>query len=320
VSALKNFNKSIPRPLRLVVVAAVGLLVWPFAYYATLYGSFLYSRFGSVDGGCPLSRVLSARDHDARLTSLCKYIRAQSKVVGTDQELGLIQVQTPSRAFWLPKAGRELGGFDLVTYLVAEHAWMGEIDPNLQVQSGSVVVDGGGHVGTFTSFALARGASRVIAFEPDPVNMECFRRNFAAEISSGRVVLVPKALWHSETSLSFTVSEANSGMGSAVISSGSRTIDVPAVTLDETLGRLGVGHIDYLKMDIEGAERHALNGAMKTLSRDRPRLLLESYHLPDDPIVLRGILRRAHAGYAAECGPCEMGSEQKWRPHVIYYR
>ncbi len=109
-------------------------------------------------------------------------------------------------------------------------------------------------------------------------------------------------------------------MGSAVVSAGSRKIEVAAVTLDEILPQLGLSRIDYLKMDIEGAERHALTGAMKTLSRDRPRLMLESYHLPDDPVVLPAILTRAHSGYTAECGPCEMGPSQMWRPHVIYYR
>ena len=47
-------------------------------------------------------------------------------------------------------------------------------------------------------------------------------------------------------------------------------------------------------MDIEGAERQALRGALATLRRDRPRLMIDSYHRPDDLAVLPPLIRTAH--------------------------
>jgi Methyltransferase FkbM domain len=73
-------------------------------------------------------------------------------------------------------------------------------------------------------------------------------------------------------------------------------------------------------MDIEGAEREALRGATRTLERFRPRLMLDSYHLPDDMKVLPAILRRAHPDYSLHCGPCEAApGNPRLIPHVTFY-
>ena len=62
----------------------------------------------------------------------------------------------------------------------------------------------------------------------------------------------------------------------------------------EVLAALGVQHVDFIKMDVEGAERHALVGATRTIQQSRPRMTICSYHLLDDvqvlPEVVYGIL------------------------------
>ena len=49
---------------------------------------------------------------------------------------------------------------------------------------------------------------------------------------------------------------------------------------------------DLIKMDIEGAEQSALEGAAQTLRRFRPRLTLAAYHKPNDPWVLSKTIRK----------------------------
>jgi FkbM family methyltransferase len=142
------------------------------------------------------------------------------------------------------------------------------------VQSGDVVVDVGAHVGTFGDDALRRGASKVILIEPDPVNVECIRRNFAQEIAGGRVIVVPEGAWSSRSTLKFSTGVSNSGTGSFVVQEeGSKTLSIPVRPLDDILAGLGIGKIDYIKIDIEGAEREALKGARQTLRRWRPVLM-----------------------------------------------
>ena len=52
------------------------------------------------------------------------------------------------------------------------------------------------------------------------------------------------------------------------------------------LRAVGVAKVDFIKMDIEGAERDALKGAAQTLKTYKPRLMLDMYHRPDDAVVL----------------------------------
>jgi FkbM family methyltransferase len=56
---------------------------------------------------------------------------------------------------------------------------------------------------------------------------------------------------------------------------GSEVQPTPVVTLDGYCAEHGVDHVDFIRMDIEGAEQRALEGAAGILDRDRPHVLLE---------------------------------------------
>lgn len=49
----------------------------------------------------------------------------------------------------------------------------------------------------------------------------------------------------------------------------------PVVTLDDYCQKHGVAHVDFIRMDIEGAEQKALKGAIRLIDRDLPHVLLE---------------------------------------------
>jgi FkbM family methyltransferase len=57
----------------------------------------------------------------------------------------------------------------------------------------------------------------------------------------------------------------------------------PVVTIDDYCARNGLTRIDFIRMDIEGAEQKALAGAQEVLDRDRPHVLLEIH-----PAMLEG--------------------------------
>lgn len=52
-------------------------------------------------------------------------------------------------------------------------------------------------------------------------------------------------------------------------------LTVRVTTLDQVCSRFDVERVDFIKMDVEGAEPAVLDGASETLARDRPDLLLE---------------------------------------------
>ncbi len=168
-----------------------------------------------------------------------------------------------------------------------------------QVEQGDVVLEVGAWLGVFTHYALQRGARQVIALEPEPVNAACFKQNFAAEIQSGRVVLIDGAAWNAAGPVSLAnvgpLNPSHSGKGFAVVEAGGTVAE--AVTIDGTVRRLGIERIDFINMDIEGGERQAIAGARETIAKYRPRIVVCVHHLPGDREVIPQLLLEIHPDY-----------------------
>lgn len=205
--------------------------------------------------------------------------------------------RTPLGEVWGRASDEDLLEFLIIEQLI-ERVYDGQ---NAGVREGDTVVDVGAHLGVFSRFALEHGARRVVAFEPEATNLACLEKTFADEIEDDRVILVGAAAWHSRTVLAFkepSVSNTGEGRVSDELTvDGQRVVEVPAVTIDEVVRELGLEQVDFVKMDIEGAERHALTGATETLGRFGPRMALCVYHNEDDRAVLSKIALDARPSY-----------------------
>ena len=120
----------------------------------------------------------------------------EARVVDHDDEFGIVLLDHPAvdRRFWIREQGAQMSGPALLSYLIGEQQWIIGATPQAQLKQGDIVVDCGAHVGVFSDRAFREGASQVIAFEPDPIQIQCLRRNFAPEIESGKFVLIEKAV------------------------------------------------------------------------------------------------------------------------------
>ena len=199
---------------------------------------------------------------------------------------------TPMGRFWgTPRDGRDLD------WIVMEQIGWHIYDRGAaRVRQGDIVFDVGAHLGTFSRFALDRGAARVVMFEPHPVNARCLERTFDREIAQGRAVLVEAAVWSSEGTLSFAAAGPGT-MGRVDPAGRPAGVSVRATTFDGTIKNLNLSRVDFVKMDIEGAERHALVGGRLMLERFRPRMAICIYHLPDDREVIPRLVFEANPQY-----------------------
>ena len=246
---------------------------------------------------CSLASLLRMKEDNLGHERLAQQFKAASHVVLTDGDIQLWD--TPRGRYWISKRDA-----DLISFLLAEQERRIYGSGRTGVRKGDVVLDCGAHVGVFSKEALREGAGKVIAIEPSPVNLECLRRNLAEEIAAGRAVVYPKGVWDNETALSFRVSSGNSGHDMVVLEGEEADLKIPVTTIDRLVAELGLERVDFIKMDIEGAERHALVGAKRTIARFRPRMALSTYHLPDDPLKIPEHVRSARKDYNIECGPC----------------
>lgn len=160
------------------------------------------------------------------------------------------------------------------------------------IRRGDVVIDVGAHLGTFTRYALQRGASRVIAIEPMPALVACLERTFRDEIAAGTVTIAAVAAWSGSAELQFAAGP-QSTMGHV----GGGALRVTAETIDSIAARLRLARIDFIKMDIEGAEREALAGAAGVLATHHPRMAICIYHREGDAEAVRAVVMRAGPHY-----------------------
>lgn len=148
---------------------------------------------------------------------------------------------------------------------------------------GCVFFDIGANAGYFTLLGsqLVGASGTVVAFEPVPVNVQVVSRQ--AELNEcANVRIEPCALTNSNGPVSFAIEarNANSHLSelriSHAASAPSATVTVPGITLDDWVSQNGILP-DVLKIDVEGAEQLVLEGAARTLSEARPRLILSTH-------------------------------------------
>lgn len=139
-----------------------------------------------------------------------------------------------------------------------------ELNENVSVESGDIVIDCGANVGLFSAIASQKGAD-VYAFEPSSMVRERYL-DLTAE-NNENIVVCPYALSDHAGRSYFSMDNA---LFSANKMNGSKkgffeTIDV--TTLNQFVSDFGVRKVDFIKADIEGVEREMLKGAMKGTER-----------------------------------------------------
>ena len=152
----------------------------------------MVSKAAGGDQPCPWPELARYPWAVARFEQLQKEVEGTLAVEREDASLGIQLIRTSGRSFWIKKSGEEMNGKGTLAYVLAEQTWISEAASQDAVKVGDVVVDVGAHIGTFDDDALLRGASKCILVEPDPVNVECIRRNFSREIAEGKVIVVPE--------------------------------------------------------------------------------------------------------------------------------
>jgi FkbM family methyltransferase len=192
------------------------------------------------------------------------------------------------------------------TFEFEQYRYPGE--PEIAARPGDVVIDGGGCSGdTALYFAHRVGQQgRVVSYEFGASNLEIFRYNLGVNRQlADRIAVVPSALWDRAGE---TVSVRLCGPGTAVVPDGHASASTD--TIDALVSRREVERVDFIKLDIEGAELTALRGAEATLRRFRPRLAIAAYHKPDDLAVLPAYLNSLELGYRFRLGHTTMHDEE----------
>ncbi len=161
------------------------------------------------------------------------------------------------------------------------------------VRPGDTVIDAGANWGVHT-LLLARltgTQGRVLAFEPHPQVCDELRENIALNELS-QVSVHPCGLWNCDSVIPFVlgVSTKSSHIASRPEDADSnKKVDVPCRMLDNVLAGENLQSLRLVKIDVEGAEGRALEGAAQTIAKYRPHLVIE-LHTPEQDIMVAKLL------------------------------
>lgn len=147
-----------------------------------------------------------------------------------------------------------------------------------EVKKGDVVLDIGANIGYYTLiFAdLVGETGKVYAFEPDPTNFEILVKNI--EVNGFKnIIPVNKAVTNTPGIISFYINKRNTGDNRIVDFEGSgKKIEVESVALDDYFSDYK-GSVNFIKMDIQGAEGLALDGMKKLIERNRKIKIISEF-------------------------------------------
>lgn len=149
------------------------------------------------------------------------------------------------------------------------------------IKNWRTAADVGGHVG-FWSLQMARRFALVHAFEPVEAFRECFYKNVgkdarvdAAQDVAGmefdcRVILHDTALGATLGNVGMKIPALDGGLDT-----GGTHVSGPGDIEMRTLDSYEFENVDFIKIDVEGGELAVVQGAIETIKRCRPCMIIE---------------------------------------------
>jgi len=273
--------------------------------YPSLAGVMIWLR-SSGEAQCSALETVRSAAYRQRWSKAHQQILASARMVQKDGDLQLWDVPG-MRQFWIN------GSFGRLNALAfAEQAAHQYWHPYVHFKPGDIVLDVGADYGSVSWEALRAGAQKVIGIEIAPQKWPCLERTFAKEIAEGRFVLVRAGAWDRESTLEL-------GGDSVVLERGAQKQVVKVTTIDRMVAELQLPRVDFIAMDIEGAEKPALRGAANTLRKFRPRMAIASEHLPDDVSAIPQTVRAIVPNYEVICGQC-ISDNQRLLAQVLWFK
>jgi FkbM family methyltransferase len=170
-------------------------------------------------------------------------------------------------------------------YWIGHYEWPLQETLRRELHTGDTVFDLGAHAGFFTLLAarLVGPTGRCIAFEPLPANCDSIREQLGLNgVHHARVVT--KAISSEAGLAALEPAWHGASMGRLPFApGGAGQTPVKLTTIDLAAERYGRPH--FIKMDIEGAEARALDGASETLRTARPTFLIELHDADSGRLV-----------------------------------
>ncbi|WP_299155685.1 FkbM family methyltransferase [uncultured Christiangramia sp.] len=158
-----------------------------------------------------------------------------------------------------------------------------------QVKPNDVIIDAGAFHGILSLVYSKKAVTgRVYSFEPDYLNLESLKKNLSLNDNPKNIHVIEKALWYEESLIKFY---QDGSVASSTFYKAENAIEkkIEALSLDVFAHKFKISELNFIKMDVEGAELSILKGAIEILSRFKPNLSIASYHIVDGALTYKSL-------------------------------
>jgi FkbM family methyltransferase len=199
-----------------------------------------------------------------------------------------------------------------IDYIIEQYAHQSAGKRNVYAGEGDVVLDVGACWGdTALYFASCVGETgKVYSFEFIPDNIKLFDINVSL---NPRLLKRIELIQHPVSDIfGNTIYFKDNGPGSKVKpeSFKDQTGSATTITIDDFVAKSKLSKVDFIKMDIEGAESAALQGAIETIKKHRPKLAIAIYHSMKDFVNIPNWILDLNLGYELFIGHYTIHSEE----------
>jgi FkbM family methyltransferase len=177
-------------------------------------------------------------------------------------------------------------GFDF--QLLGYEWWLGVHDiqynqyehRGVKLAPDDVIIDAGAFIGDTAVFFHHKlgGRCQIHSFELLDENLALLQHNLERNGVRDEQIVLNKLALTDKTGDEIVIASGASQGSTSIFGQGGRGDRVQTITLDDYVMRLNLERVDFIKMDIEGAETQALAGARQTIQHFRPKLAICLYH------------------------------------------
>lgn len=170
---------------------------------------------------------------------------------------------------------------------------------DVHLKPGDVIVDAGAFVGDTAVYFHHKlgGSCQIHSFELLDENLALMLHNLERNgVEDDRIVINKLAL-ADRSGDEIVVADGASQGATSIFGRAGQGDRVQTITLDDYVVRLELPRVDFIKMDIEGAEALALAGARQTIALFRPRLAICLYHRWDDMLTVPAAIHATGVDY-----------------------
>ena len=200
-----------------------------------------------------------------------------------------------TKRIFLPK---EVGAFALFHIISLKQY---DVKNIFEVKEDATIFDIGAWKGD-TAYFFSKKCSnkaRIYAFEPDENNYKILLK-IKDKYKLNNVIASNILFSNSETEINFLSMDLNR-----------QAVKMKSTTIDKFVEENNIEKIDYIKMDVEGAEKNILEGSIKTIKKFKPSLAIAIYHggklFMEDfyniPIFIKNVINEDYEYYIRTFSP-----------------